>query len=280
MLKKRWFRVAATARRHRRSPAAYLVSKIDLGKTATRSRAPASGWLALSALLTVVTVPPQACRWQLLLRARGVEESIAWLTRAYFVSYAVGQVLPTGVGGDASRIYETTRRHPGAGLADRGLGRARAGDRRSGDARPRRARASCSRSATTRSGRTSGSRRSSSSGRSSPGVVVFSARLRRHLRRAVPLLRAAARRADRAGRSTRASTATATTLRRCSSSPAITARGAGLAHRRDLGGRPRRRGRARAPAVRRARAAALPRDARARSRSTGSAFARRSSSAS
>ena len=37
----------------------------------------------------------------------------SWLTRAYFVSYAVGQVLPTSVGGDASRIYETSRRHPG-----------------------------------------------------------------------------------------------------------------------------------------------------------------------
>lgn len=45
----------------------------------------------------------------------GIHESVAWLTRAYFVSYAVGQVLPTGVGGDASRIYETTRRHPGSG---------------------------------------------------------------------------------------------------------------------------------------------------------------------
>jgi uncharacterized membrane protein YbhN (UPF0104 family) len=33
--------------------------------------------------------------------------------RAYFVSYAVGQVLPTSVGGDASRIFETSRRHPG-----------------------------------------------------------------------------------------------------------------------------------------------------------------------
>jgi uncharacterized membrane protein YbhN (UPF0104 family) len=50
-----------------------------------------------------------------LLRARDIDESFAWLTRAYFVSYAVGQVLPTGVGGDASRMYETTRRHPGQG---------------------------------------------------------------------------------------------------------------------------------------------------------------------
>src|SRR3954464_9755181 len=94
---------------------AYLISKIDLGKTVDILRDASLGWLALSAFLTLVTVPPQAFRWQLLLRARGVVENLGWLTRAYFVSYAVGRVLPTGVGGDASRIYETTRRHPGAG---------------------------------------------------------------------------------------------------------------------------------------------------------------------
>src|SRR5919206_3916515 len=54
-----------------------------------------------------------AWRWQQLLRARGIDETVPWLTRAYFVSYAVGQVLPTAVGGDASRIFETSRRHPG-----------------------------------------------------------------------------------------------------------------------------------------------------------------------
>src|SRR5207237_8960658 len=72
-------------------------------------------WLRLSLVLTIGTVPMQAWRWRLLLRVRGIEESVGWLLRAYFVSYAVGQVLPTGVGGDASRIYETTRRHPGYG---------------------------------------------------------------------------------------------------------------------------------------------------------------------
>jgi uncharacterized membrane protein YbhN (UPF0104 family) len=54
-----------------------------------------------------------AWRWQQLLRAREIREDVSWLTRAYFVSYAVGQVLPTSVGGDASRIFETARRHPG-----------------------------------------------------------------------------------------------------------------------------------------------------------------------
>ena len=92
---------------------AYILSKIDVGKTAHIIGAASVPWLLLSALLTIVTVPPMAWRWQQLLGARGVAESVPWLTRAYFVSYAVGQVLPTGVGGDASRIFETSRRHPG-----------------------------------------------------------------------------------------------------------------------------------------------------------------------
>jgi uncharacterized membrane protein YbhN (UPF0104 family) len=66
-----------------------------------------------SAVLTLVTVPPMAWRWQRLLDVRGVRESVAWLTRTYFVSYAWSQILPTSVGGDASRIFETARRHPG-----------------------------------------------------------------------------------------------------------------------------------------------------------------------
>jgi uncharacterized protein (TIRG00374 family) len=108
---------------------AYIVSKIDLAKTAHIIGNADPAWLALTAVLTFATVPPQAWRWQLLLRVRGVHESLVWLTRAYFVSYAVGQVLPTAVGGDASRIYETTRRHPGFGspiagsvLLERALG--------------------------------------------------------------------------------------------------------------------------------------------------------------
>src|SRR5436190_19453252 len=63
---------------------------------------------------------PMAWRWQRLLAARGVDDSLRWLVRAYFVGYAAGQVLPTSLGGDASRIYETTRRHPGAGGAAAG----------------------------------------------------------------------------------------------------------------------------------------------------------------
>ena len=108
---------------------AYILTKIHLGRTAHIIGNADPAWLGLSAFLTIVTVPPQAWRWQMLLRVRGVHEPLSWLTRTYFVSYAVGQVLPTAVGGDASRIYETTKRHPGFGspiagavLLERALG--------------------------------------------------------------------------------------------------------------------------------------------------------------
>jgi len=94
---------------------AYLIWKIDLGRT-LRVIGDANPWYLLLALgLMIVTIVPMAWRWQLLLRAKGVEDNLVWLTRAYFVSYAAGQILPTSVGGDAVRIYETARRHPGHG---------------------------------------------------------------------------------------------------------------------------------------------------------------------
>jgi uncharacterized protein (TIRG00374 family) len=92
---------------------AYILNKIDLGKTAHILGSASVPWVVLSAVLTLVTVPPMAWRWQRLLDVREVHESVPWLTRTYFVSYAWSQILPTSVGGDASRIFETARRHPG-----------------------------------------------------------------------------------------------------------------------------------------------------------------------
>ncbi len=92
---------------------AYILTQIHPQRTWHILENASAPWIALSAALTLVTVPPMGWRWQQLLRVRGVHESVPWLTRTYFVSYAVGQVLPTSVGGDASRIFETSRRHPG-----------------------------------------------------------------------------------------------------------------------------------------------------------------------
>jgi uncharacterized protein (TIRG00374 family) len=99
---------------------AYIVWKIDLGTTLHVVATAQLGWWALSLAIMVVSVWPMAWRWQRLLAARGVHDTLPRLVRTYFVGYAAGQVLPTSLGGDASRIYETSRRHEGTGGAAAG----------------------------------------------------------------------------------------------------------------------------------------------------------------
>jgi uncharacterized protein (TIRG00374 family) len=99
---------------------AYILWKIDLGQTGHVLGDANAGWWVLSLAIMAGSVWPMAWRWRRLLAARGVHDSLARLVRTYFVGYAAGQVLPTSLGGDASRIYETMRRHEGAGGAAAG----------------------------------------------------------------------------------------------------------------------------------------------------------------
>jgi uncharacterized protein (TIRG00374 family) len=108
---------------------AYLVWKVDVGETVDTLLDANVWWFALAVAIMVGTALPMALRWQWLMRAQGMDDSFAWLTRAYFVSYTASQVLPTSIGGDAMRVYETARRHPGRTgdvtaiiLLERGLG--------------------------------------------------------------------------------------------------------------------------------------------------------------
>jgi uncharacterized protein (TIRG00374 family) len=108
---------------------AYILWKIDVAKTVHILGDAKVGYFFASLGIMLVTVWPMALRWRQLLDARGIHDRLGWLTRAYFVSYTAGQVLPTSIGGDAARIYETTRRHPGNGgpvagsvLLERALG--------------------------------------------------------------------------------------------------------------------------------------------------------------
>jgi uncharacterized protein (TIRG00374 family) len=108
---------------------AYLVWKVDLGTTVDVLLDADLAWFALAVGIMVGTVPLMAVRWRWLLRAQGIEDRMTWLTRTYFTSYTAGQVLPTAIGGDAWRVVETSRRHPGRRgditaivLLERGLG--------------------------------------------------------------------------------------------------------------------------------------------------------------
>ncbi len=92
---------------------AFLVWKIELRTTLDVLAETDIVWFATAVAIMVLTVPVLALRWGWLLRAQRIEEGIAWLTRAYFVAYTAGQILPTSLGGDAVRIVETARRHGG-----------------------------------------------------------------------------------------------------------------------------------------------------------------------
>jgi glycosyltransferase 2 family protein len=92
---------------------AYILWKIDVGRSAHIIASARLAYFLLAVAIMVATIWPMAWRWQLLLRAKGIDDSLGWLTRAYFVSYTAGQVIPSSVGGDAFRIYETAKRHPG-----------------------------------------------------------------------------------------------------------------------------------------------------------------------
>ena len=107
----------------------YLVWKIDLHRTIDILGDADPWWFVLSVSIMVGTALPMALRWQWLMEAQAMPDRFWWLTRAYFVAYTAGQILPTSVGGDAMRVYETSRRHGGRTaditaivLLERGLG--------------------------------------------------------------------------------------------------------------------------------------------------------------
>jgi glycosyltransferase 2 family protein len=93
---------------------AYIVWRINLHQTGQVLGHARVGWWLAALAIWVLSVWPLAWRWRKLLAASGVHERLGWLVRTTFVAYAAAQVLPTSLGGDASRIYETARRHPGS----------------------------------------------------------------------------------------------------------------------------------------------------------------------
>jgi uncharacterized membrane protein YbhN (UPF0104 family) len=108
---------------------AYIVWKINIVQTLHILAHANVGYFLGAVAIMIGSVWPMAWRWQQLLNARNIRDRLSWLTRAYFVAYTAGQILPTAVGGDAVRIYETSKRHPGHGgtvagsvLLERALG--------------------------------------------------------------------------------------------------------------------------------------------------------------
>ena len=107
----------------------YILLKIDIHQTWEVLKSADLWWFGLAVAIMIGTALPMALRWKWLLAAQGMIDRFWWLTRAYFVSYTAGQILPTSIGGDAVRIFETSKRHPGRSgdltaivLIERGVG--------------------------------------------------------------------------------------------------------------------------------------------------------------
>jgi len=70
----------------------------------------ASPWFLLAAVaVSMAGVVLRAYRWQILLHDQGVNASMRELTVLWFVSFLFTNLLPTGIGGDAIKMYELSQ---------------------------------------------------------------------------------------------------------------------------------------------------------------------------
>lgn len=93
----------------------YIFSKTDLAAIFQTLKSTSPFWLAAAFGLHIVGFTISAYRWKMLLKIQGIEAPASKL----FLSYIVGQFfnffLPTTVGGDLFRVYDTRVLSQGAG---------------------------------------------------------------------------------------------------------------------------------------------------------------------
>ena len=68
-------------------------------------------WLLLGASLHITGLLFSSLRWQILLRAQDIHQPIRKLFAYYMVGHFFNMFLPTKVGGDVVRIYDTSKDH-------------------------------------------------------------------------------------------------------------------------------------------------------------------------
>lgn len=87
----------------------FLLWQLDLSDLAARITDFDPYWIAFAFLTVFVAVIVSAWKWGLILRARGYPLPYLRLLRHYFIGLFFNNVLPTTVGGDAVRAWETTK---------------------------------------------------------------------------------------------------------------------------------------------------------------------------
>lgn len=88
----------------------YLIWIADPAKIWDKWRSVNIGVLLMALMLQFVGIAISSAKWGVLLRARGQHQPYSWLVRAYLVGQFANNFLPTGVGGDAVRAFQLSRR--------------------------------------------------------------------------------------------------------------------------------------------------------------------------
>jgi uncharacterized protein (TIRG00374 family) len=95
----------------------YLYSEVDLTESGRHLAAFDVGWGILALALVAVLFAIAALRWRIYARALSFSLPIGAAFRLYLIGQFFGQVLPSGVGGDAVRVWLLARRGVAVGPA-------------------------------------------------------------------------------------------------------------------------------------------------------------------
>lgn len=87
----------------------WILRGTELGEIGDAVLAASPIWILLAASLHIVGFLIASYRWQLLLRTQGADASIPFLMESYIVSIFFSNFLPSTIGGDAVRAYDSWR---------------------------------------------------------------------------------------------------------------------------------------------------------------------------
>ncbi len=95
----------------------YLFGEIDLAKSGQHLAAFDVGWGVLALFVAILIFFVAAFRWLIYARALNILLGIGTAFRLYLISQFFGQVLPSGIGGDAIRVWLLSRRSIAVGTS-------------------------------------------------------------------------------------------------------------------------------------------------------------------
>ena len=87
----------------------FIFSSLDLQAFFSIVRQANPVWLFAALITTLGGVIIRAFRWQILLKAIQVEVPLGELTAIYFIGFLFNNLLPSGLGGDAMRMFELSK---------------------------------------------------------------------------------------------------------------------------------------------------------------------------